>query len=604
MSAWLSLSFLYPLGLIGIPLGLSGLILIYRRYGKLQRTIVPSLYLLRKFANSSTATRRPFFPLRLLLDLILITIAALGLAGLIQEHKGETITVVIDNSLSMGYQETANETLLQRAKEEAKTYIGKLPQSTRVHIYQSCPTLSALSAEASSVSYAYSLIDKVSLCFAADGQASGIQELDNAGKIKLFTDHPPHSGDNFLAKSQVSITTIGLAASRRNIGIIAIEFSPSKELSLSIRSNLKKAAPVQITVTAPNSSSPKSEWEPLATRNISVPPEGEVTIAIADAKIPQNVPLAVTLTAPDDGFDYDNVGYIATRNSNQTIGVISPTPFRELNLPTYAGIQFKESNEPNNNGGIAPPDVTGLIFHRTTPKTTQQLPHLIIAPPENSAFVQTVRDATGVVSRWHPSHSITRYLELGGIKFSNYRVLTTTHPLETIVAGPRGPLLLAGTIGGVRQAIVGFELLPFEKERSLTASILFLNLASWTFNLNLPSTAKGITGAALIRANVIDSIVPIDESLLTADLREGASLKVPGVYSIETQDAAKSILAYNAFIPGESFTPPDTLNFSPRPSQSQQKTTTPSSLGFLLALVLLGYTLIDLVLMGVLKRRR
>ena len=46
--------------------------------------------------------------------------------------------LVMDNSLSMGYQRMDNTTLLDEAKNRAKEFIGKLPAGSRVSVLPAC----------------------------------------------------------------------------------------------------------------------------------------------------------------------------------------------------------------------------------------------------------------------------------------------------------------------------------------------------------------------------------------------------------------------------------------------------------------------------------
>jgi hypothetical protein len=578
MNQLLSLSFISPIALIAIPIGLAGLLLIYKKHQKNPAVVVPSLIILRSFTTTISPHKKKYIPLRLLFDLFLIILAAFGLAGLYQKPTGDIETIIIDNSLSMGYSSDSAESLLQGAKDAAIKYANKLSSDTRLKIFETCPSLRLINETPLQPKKVQGIIKNISLCYGKDGINNALLTLPSYGKIKIFTDHPPDLGDSFTVDSQISSTVIKSYPEAENIGFTSFEKTSDGGALATISNNFSTSVQARVQITSSYTTPSDTNltiptWRDLISIPVTLTPKKPLSLPISSEIFKPDSIIKITINNGVDGLSYDNTIYVTQVTNEKLIKVISPLPHKSLSLPNFKNLSFSQPNTLKNQ------TTSGLIYHRTNPAQALSLPHIIIMPPKDSSLITSDNDSVGIISTWNERHEITRYIDPGSIKFSNYRTLAAHLSLDRVFAGPRGPLLLAGEENGVRKAIVGFELLPFEGQSSLSASILFLNIASWVFNVNLnQSESVNNKGLTIQHLTALESSVKNAESLALSQVKADQAINIPGLYRVTMNDDYSQIIAVNNFLPEETIDRPATLSFPKRIGGRSQEEIPPKPL--------------------------
>ena len=251
--------------------------------------------------------------------------------------------------------------------------------------------------------------------------------------------------------------------------------------------------------------------------------------------------------APSDGFALDNVAW-ATAGAVKSISImfVTPTPADAAGLDALPGISVRVASP----SSFSPKDLAVAdlaIFEYAVPKEMPPVNTLLVMPPPaDPVFGFNVQPTTGVkVTGWPATGALTdsvnfRLLDLHGGEYLGQ------HPwLQAIVTGSGGGLMLAGERSGHRIVALGFNPFPYLGRQNLPMSVLTLNALSYLAGFSA-ETAGYRTGDPWIVPAGIDAIVPPDGHKIAVTpgmLFTRANLQ--GVYQLVAADGAETERAVN-----------------------------------------------------------
>jgi hypothetical protein len=167
-------------------------------------------------------------------------------------------------------------------------------------------------------------------------------------------------------------------------------------------------------------------------------------------------------------------------------------------------------------------------------------------------------------------------------------------------------LACAGEYDGVRYAIVGFELFPFDGKKTPTLSILTLNLLSWVSQQTGIAAHGAPAGIIPLPPGITAAryVAPIEERLSILDGRASVYARRPGIIELLSGDEARLI---GVQLPSEAESELTQVSMIELPSADSEpkskKESESTNLTPWLALLALGALVLDLVRRLVRKQR-
>ena len=486
--------FLYPVALISIPIGLAALVYVYRQRAQGKAVIVPTLLILKQLSQPSRARKRFVPPPRFYFELLCLLLLGCALAGFYEKKPASHIAVLIDNSLSMGkiIGDEGASTDLAKAIEAAENELKALSASSKIEIFTTSPALLSLTNGFVGPNEALVALTKVSLAFAADKIDSALSRLSAQSqydKILIFTDKQSAQAELTEQIRLVPFNKVRSAEELSNLAFTSIQYDdsiqpPLIKLSVAAFSNGKSIARVILKALNPEN----QLLEKIAEEEIALPALGNREISIpvsssADAFEAELILLKSGNSAAANALPQDDHAWIARGPIERKVlfvGPIAPEQLglRQLKLAHFIH-QLPEEFEK------APPlteDFAATIFHRFTPSSFPRLASIQIDPPAPST-----NSEGKILSSWDATHPVLRYLALNTLQLPQYQVLTPPSWSKTILNVESGPIAYAGENSGMKQAVFGFELLPFEGKKSPVVSILLLNALKYVLGENSAS---------------------------------------------------------------------------------------------------------------------
>jgi hypothetical protein len=607
-------SFSWPFLLAAIPLGLAGLIYIFRKKGLVRdSTVVSSLFLIRSLPTYLPSRRRFVPPLAFWLLLVLLLLLSLAASGVVGRRTGERIAVLIDNSKSMGADLGSGESRLQSAiriaSADLRTHGGS---NDLFSVYSVANGFKRVALRelaeggdgGDASSQAIEALKAIEPSYSGDRLVSALSTLVNSyDGVWLYTDRaidgqPP-------ASSRLKITTIPTDPDlTRNqwLSQIALRDGGSDNvknggwfIDLSV-SSVGGAANEECQVEALCFAEGLKPVE-VERLSLSVKLRQRVNrVALGPLKSEWSY-CRVNLTGlKGDLLASDNGGWVVRPQVASQVGLVSDTPLEALGVDK---LQVK--------GGVVPVDIAraqteylrGVIYHRSVQPFDLAAPDLakptlIVYPALNLKFnFATVRaevggegvvnnrntSETGVqISRWDESHPVLRYARPSLLELSKARILECTEGAKAIISSTAGPIACAGERGGKRHLILGFEVFPFDGAKNPTVSIITLNGINWLFGDDSSALGAGESGAGVnfnigsqgvLRLPQIFSDSRFEGGYLASDREASVNLSggvvtvnTPGIISFKSHNEGSKglsaevedtqFIALNSIVPEES----------------------------------------------------
>jgi hypothetical protein len=551
-----ALSALSPWALAGIPLAAALLVYVYRKKGSSSAQVVSSLFLLQNLPRATPGKKRFVPPLQFWIELAIFIALSCAAATFLLSEKGQHIAVVIDSSLSMAATDGSNTTALERAKTLAQSDISHTLPPVRFTVFESDSALEQLTDVGISSVSALAALSSVEQSFAPDRLATHLESLLRRGgydAVWTYTDRALQGG---RVSDKIKVTTVPREHTETlNFWISALTTKIiNNETFLVATTNLSSGTPVRVslattcydaaeTFSLPPVTFTQSPSSPIQTKL------GPVTQEWSHC----NVTGTTSEKNFTDRLNVDNSGWITRGSAATEIALVSDLSAQQLGIARLKNFSFTQ--RPPIQGAVP------MLYHRSLPSSPSEqelrAPTLLVFPPNGSlpwgGTAEELPEKKPLeVSRWDTSHPLLKYVKPTLLRIPSAKKLTCPDSSSAILFSASGPLLCAGERNGMRYAIVGFELFPFDGKGNPTLSIFTLNLFSWLF---LPSEFTSLgkqPGALAVPADTTSAryVAPSEEPL-TISKAQTVEAEKPGIIDL-ARGSARELMAINVFSEEES----------------------------------------------------
>ncbi len=583
-----------PLGLLGLAL-LAPIIAMYLLKRRRDEVAVSSVYLWERVVQDMEANA-PWQKLRrnllLLLQLLFLLAAIFGLARpflLTAGAAGQSLIVVVDTSVSMGANDTAEGTRLETARAETLRLMDGLPDGGRISVIRAGGGAEILAANTT---------DRLAVQSALEGLTASARDSDLTQALTLAAAAAERAPDSELViLSDGGVQLPPTLALDRPVRYIAIGASSENQAISTLSLTRVNTDTYDVFVQVTNHGSAES------TRRLVLEQDGRLFTA-TDVTMPAGQSATkllqvrgvggFTLSARLEGEDSlasDDVAFaVPGVGGNRTVRLLTPSAdnrFLRVPFQLLPNVQFSMGNPLTDTAEVDGSTADLLVLDRWLPDeglpgTTEDL--LIIAPPAGNDIIQT----TGVYTNPLPVKMNT----VPGIEDSLFfdsdiffvEAKRGTVPvwgtvvLEDGVTGD--PLLWIGDFEGRRIAVLNLaiygqpEAIEVEPPRDLVLTnfvynpgfpVLMVNLANYL----LAGPAGGLAGQSVEPGTVVN--LPLLDSTqvtviapngqresLTAIGGERTVRYLPGqagVYRVEWGNSSTQqpiAFTVNLFLPRES----------------------------------------------------
>lgn len=476
-------------------------------------------------------------------ELLILSLAVLAMAGPYVTRTGNPLAVVLDDSAAMRATAAGGgRTRFDAARAALIDALGRESGEGEVTVYLTAPQPHRLGPPFASATGAAAALDKLEPTDApADPAALSalLSELAADQRLRrvLYAGARPLAApvpariEAFAAGGPVPNYAIGSFVLRREaLGRAALH------ARVTVANFSPAAATLELTITG--------DGKPAGHAQARLEPGGIGALEFANL-----APAAVYRAElkPADGFALDNVAY-ATAGAVKSISLlfVSPAPADAQGLDTLPGIAVRVASP----ASFTPKDLAGAdlaIFEYAVPKAMPPVnAMLVMPPPGDPVFGFNIEPAARVeITGWPPTNPLTDSV--------NFRLLNLRageylgqHPwLQPVVTGNDGALMLAGERAGHRFVALGFNPFPYLGKANLPMSVLTLNCLSYLAGFGA-ETAGYHTGDPWPVPAGVDAIVLPDGSrravtpgtLFTA-------VDSQGLYQLISSDGARARRAIN-----------------------------------------------------------
>jgi hypothetical protein len=413
-------------------------------------------------------------------EVLILSLVVLALAGPFIWKKTAPLAVVIDNSAAMQALTPSGKTRFELARQKLDAELSAENGGGEISVYVTAPQPRRVAPPFITLTEARLALAQIKPTDAPNDQTTLENFLSNlasearvakvifAGASALAVPVPERIHPIAIADA-VANAAIGSFSLRREVlGAEALH------ASLTIANFSPETRTLELTVTGDGKevAHAKEALGARETATLEFP-------ALPPARIYQ------AKLAPDDALALDNVAYAtATSVKNVSILFISPTPGDGAGLNSIPGVKVTakspDSYSPDELG-----DYDLAIFEYATPTELPGVNAMLVMPPSGDpVFGLTVTPTVKVeIAGWRTTDTLTdsvnfRLLSLRGGEYFG------THPwMSQVVGGDGGALLLKGERGGHRFVATGFNPFPYLGRRNLPMSVLTLNSISYLAGL-------------------------------------------------------------------------------------------------------------------------
>jgi hypothetical protein len=533
---------LYPGALVFFAI-VPALVLAYLARERPARVIVSSVLAfraLRGFRNERYGGR-PRFDWMFLVELLLLCLAVLAMAGPFVIRKSNPIAVMIDNSAAMQVKLAAGATRFDDALKKADAMLAADDGGGKVSVFVTAPAPYRIAPPFDSVVEARHALAQIRPIDAPDDSAAITATLQDLASGRRFKKVIFASFRAIAAPVPATIHEIVSGDPAPNLALSA--FTLRREVfgvdTLHARINVSNFGPIPspITVTL------TGDGRQLAVAHESLP-AGETGALEFPSLAPAQVYRA-ELT-PADAFALDNVAY-ATSGAVRAVSIlfITPTPADAAGLEAIPGAAVKVvAPDKFAPAELAKADVA--IFEYAAPKQLPPVNTLMVMPPPDPVFGFAVAPAVNIqIARWLNTDALTDSV--------NFRMLNLRdgeffgqHPwMSAVVSGQGGGLVLRGERGGHRFVATGFNPFPYLGRKNLPMSVLTLNLLSYLAGLGANAGSYHTGQPWLVPAGVTRVTLPSGRTIKATPGTLFTDVSAQGIYELTGAEAAPVPRAVN-----------------------------------------------------------
>lgn len=478
----------------------------------------------------------PFF-----VELLILSMAVLAMAGPYLARKGNPIAVVLDNSAPMQVRRPDGQTRFQAALARLHDALTAQDSGTAVAVFLTAPQPHQLGPILSSPQGAIHALDRAPM-LDAPGNPAALASLLNqlasdrhyariivAGYRPLAAPVPSRLTSILVGGSVDNFAIGGFALSRDTLG------APTLRARLTVANFSASDHLLKVALSG--------DGKPIANGQTAVA-AGEV----ASVELP-NLPPADVYRAqldPADAFPLDNVAY-ATASTVKTISIlfVSPTLTDGATLKSIPGVtvttRTPDAYSPND---LAAADVA--IFEYTVPKELPSINALFVMPPTGDPVFNFSAQPSAQIALtgWPATDPLTNGVNLRLLNLRSGEYLGQHPWMQAVVSGAAGGLILAGDRNSHRYIATGFNPLPYLGRQNLPMSILTLNLLGHLAGLGADTGGFRTGEGWIVPAGVKQIILPSGNRLAVTAGQLFNDANTQGIYSLVTA-AGMSLRAVN-----------------------------------------------------------
>lgn len=481
-------------------------------------------------------------------ELLILSLAVLAIAGPYVIRAGNPLAVVLDNSAAMQAvasargASTAGHTRFDAARAALKDALDRESGTGQVAVYLTAPQPHRLGPPLASPAAAAAALDGLKPSDAPDDSAalaSLLSQLAADQRLRRVI----YAGAHPLTApvpARIEAFAIGDPVPNYAIGSFVLRREALGQAALHARLTVANLSPAAQTLEV----AIIGDGKPVGHAQAHLEP-GQAGMLEFPNLPPANVYRAEL--KPADGFMLDNVAY-ATAGAVKSISIlfVTPTPADAAGLDALPGISVRVASPTS----FTPKDLARAdlaIFEYAVPKEMPAVNALLVMPPPGDpVFGFTVEPAASVeITGWPPTNPLTDSV--------NFRLLNLRageylgqHPwLQSIVSGNDGALMLAGERAGHRFVALGFNPFPYLGRQNLPMSVLTLNCLGYLAGFGAETGGYHTGDPWAVPAGVAAIVLPDGREVKVTPGTLFGDVDQQGVYQLISSDGAKTLRAIN-----------------------------------------------------------
>lgn len=578
------------------------LVLAYLARERPARVVVSSILAFRALRGlrNERYGGKPRFDWMFFVELALLCLAVLAMAGPFVIRRSNPIAVVIDNSAAMQAKLASGGTRFDDAIKKTAAMLSNEDSGGKVSVFVTTPA-------------PYRIAPPFDSAVEARGALAGLRPTDapddSSAVTASLTDMA--SGGRFKKVIFASYRAIAAPAPATIHAIVTGDPAPNLALSaFTLRREVFGANTLHARINASNFSPGAAELTVTLTgdgRQLAIAHETLDAGETGTLEFPSLPPAQVYRAelAPADVFALDNVAY-ATSGAVRTVSIlfITPSPADAAGLGAIPGAEVKVvAPDKFTPADLAKADVA--IFEYSAPKEMPAVNTLMVMPPPDPVFRFAVAPATNIqIARWHNTDRLTDSVNFRMLNLRNGEFFGQHPWMSAVVSGQSGGLILRGERQGHRYVATGFNPFPYLGRKNLPMSVLTLNLLSYLAGLGADAGSYRTGKPWLVPAGVTMVSLPSGRKIKATPGTLFTEVAEQGIYELSGKGLAPIPRAVNL----DDLSVSDLENAPP--FRLEVATAPPASASFLEKASLSPWLLIAIIALGsieaiiVYRRRR
>lgn len=485
---------------------------------------------------------RPRLHWTFFVELLILCLAVLAMAGPFLMRKGNPLAVVLDNSAVMQVRTPSGQTRFETTVAKLKDALAAAADSGAVTVYLTASQPHPLGGAFSTVNAAAAAIERVQPVDAPEDPAAVTGLL-----TQLSADR--HIGRIIFASyraiarpvpARVTPITVGVPVANYAIGSFALSRESFAAAALHARLNVANFGPAAQTIKATIS----GDGKVVGSAEAKIDPGA---VAVLDFPRLARAEIYRAQLEPSDAFALDNVAY-ATGSAVKPVAIlfISPVPADGESLKSIPGVAVT-TRAP---AAYSPRDLAEsdlAIYEYALPKELPAVNSLLVMPPPGDPVFGFVADQAARldVTGWPTTDPLT-----DGVNFRLLNIRSgeyfADHPwMQPVVSGSAGGLMLAGNRRGHRFVATGFNPFPYLGRQNLPMSILSLNMLGYLAGFGAQTAGYRTGEPWMVPAGVTEIVLPSGrkESVRAGNLFAGVTAQ--GIYTLLGAAGVKRLRAVN-----------------------------------------------------------
>ncbi len=470
-------------------LGSALTILAYKFQKSSRRIVIPSSYLFLDFPEKKSKGKI-YFPPRLILELLFIFLIAISIILIGEKNSEERELVIFNNSLSMSTMvgseskttrlDLAKKSFIQNATSDKKYKLRVLPNDFSKSGDSELDQFEDLSVVLKKIS-------EIKGSTSAETLASNFEQLylqSVADKVSIYSDKEiAFSGSD---GNKIAAVNVGVKAPNVYIADVEVAQSSISEIKLDAKIGFSgegstkgqvEIYSVSNTVRAEKKLLQKKEYfvQSDATSNVNFTFDPRKISAESSA----GFLIKIASSLQNDSNYLDSIAYavVEARNRGRIFLVSDDSGLEQIasSLKTASRLEVEIISSKTYQSRTK--DGDAAIFYRTKFPEKFNGPSLVVLPnseDKNLEFLGVAKNTK--VTSYANNSPLTRYVAFDTLQFPQTLVFKQSSWANGFIYSKSGPIALSGILDSKYVTVLGFEVLPFDKERKSASDVLLLNI--------------------------------------------------------------------------------------------------------------------------------